>query len=715
MAVVVEKRPEGVVLGNCVTATVNQDYSTSYATVNKSSHGLVDGDYVYIKSDVENYNGFWGVDVINPNQFLLRDSPYVAWVVDAQIIYCPQILTHAWSCVHLPIVYTVSNTRWPVNTVDQVRTISSISDDNGYTNLNLSGSLGSFEDLAFIKISNAPDSDFDGVYQILDKIATNDVTINLSFSAVTASGIVGASVQLYYNSYVVNVRIYAGINSAHYWSDIKPYELADTMQLIPDSNNIVKFSVNEVLKRFVETSNNLLQPSLPNNIDFWTQFYISIEESYDISDGYTIQTFSGGFTDDIFSDGGNFKIWEGYAANSMLPFKNIYSGYLTEYLMLRNTGKFLTLFSIPVLFSCSDDLPECYQDISFILPRGYPSVVLRQQFYSGDMPGTTINTAIDNSVNGGLYRVPISPDCSYDMVQVNVVSNSVPIDITFSNAEQESTADVDWTESGVFLTPTVTLTSGQNSEEIGFDYPFYKGRIYNFSTIIARASAGGSGDATVLIKLYKIFSTTFQNQVGSYSFLWSTASNSFSITPTADADYITVQIDRAAGGGSYEFTITSLVITGDTISETKEFDIECGCSNQEIRLCWLNNLGGFDYWTFTAESEYGIDVTETGELKPNIFPEWPSSYGEFATDKDRIQTFRKTAKRQFLNSQFLTRDQVDAISYLKSSPIVQIINSRKDRRTVIVDSDSFTKYADGDKTFSISFNILFDDLPGQVV
>lgn len=163
------------------------------------------------------------------------------------------------------------------------------------------------------------------------------------------------------------------------------------------------------------------------------------------------------------------------------------------------------------------------------------------------------------------------------------------------------------------------------------------------------------------------------------------------------------------------FSLESATISAGAgvISETKEISINCDCSNQTISLTWINYLGGFDHWCFTGESEHAIDITNSGETKTNIFPNWPNSYGEHASTI-RKQTFRDSAKRQFIFSQYLTQDQADAIAWIKSSPLVQIINSRQDRRTVIVDTDSFSKYSDGDKTYSISFNISFtDDLPSQ--
>lgn len=153
----------------------------------------------------------------------------------------------------------------------------------------------------------------------------------------------------------------------------------------------------------------------------------------------------------------------------------------------------------------------------------------------------------------------------------------------------------------------------------------------------------------------------------------------------------------------------------ETISETKTFLIKCDCSNQSLVLSWINYLGGFDYFMFTGETDHTIDITASGETKNNIFPQWPQSYGEMA-DTIRKQTFRESAKREFIFSQHLTQSQADAIAYIKSSPLVQIVNSRQDRRTVIVDTDSFSKYKDGDKTFTISFSILYTDtIPSQTV
>lgn len=135
-----------------------------------------------------------------------------------------------------------------------------------------------------------------------------------------------------------------------------------------------------------------------------------------------------------------------------------------------------------------------------------------------------------------------------------------------------------------------------------------------------------------------------------------------------------------------------------------------------IYISWLNNLGGFEYWPFVGYKDNNLDIVETGETKKNIFPQWPKSYGSNA-DTIRKQTFRVTRKSKVIRSQTLTKEQAtDLGEEIKSSPLVQIIVSRRDRRTVIVDDGSFTVTKDRDKIHSLSFSISYtDDYPSQSV
>ena len=133
-------------------------------------------------------------------------------------------------------------------------------------------------------------------------------------------------------------------------------------------------------------------------------------------------------------------------------------------------------------------------------------------------------------------------------------------------------------------------------------------------------------------------------------------------------------------------------------------------------ISWLNNLGGFEYWPFTGFKDNNLEVIETGTTKRNTFPGWPKSYGAFA-DTITKQTFRRTRVTKLIRSQVLTREQGQILGeQIKTTPLVQLITSRRDRRTVIVDDSSFTVTQDRSKVHFLNFTITYtDELPSQTV
>lgn len=134
-----------------------------------------------------------------------------------------------------------------------------------------------------------------------------------------------------------------------------------------------------------------------------------------------------------------------------------------------------------------------------------------------------------------------------------------------------------------------------------------------------------------------------------------------------------------------------------------------------IYITWLNYLGGFEYFFFTTKKEFQIEIGETGTSQNNILPGWPNSYGKNA-DTIKKQTFRESGKKIVVVTQHLTQNQLDALKYIKTSPLVQIVESRIDRRTVIVDTDSFKLYDERDKLFTLQFTITYtDNIPSQRV
>jgi hypothetical protein len=349
--------------------------------------------------------------------------------------------------------------------------------------------------------------------------------------------------------------------------------------VVPDGTNLATVNVNEYLKaNFNIISNNLQLDSLPNNLDFFAQFYIEFSESYDSSDGTNVTTF----TSDTVSDQSTF---EGFSCNSMLPFKNRYSGYMSEYVTDNQSilQKFLTSFSSPYIF------PAQYFDLSFTNP-GLDGLKMKRELYKNNVLISTLYDSIPNN-GAGVYRWQIS-------------------------------------QSG-------------NAED------------YVNCTLVVNSSGGA-----------------FNSLAFSSGFLIS-------------------------GISSYR-----------TISETKTITFTTQCYKQQYDISWLNNNSGFDYWRFTGFATHSIEIQEIQTQMKNIFTSWPNSWGELANTV-KSESKRISFTKSTIRSQNVTKDQLDSIAMIKTSPLVQIVNSRYDTRTVLIDTGSFDIRKDGDKTFNVSFNIVY--------
>jgi hypothetical protein len=187
-----------------------------------------------------------------------------------------------------------------------------------------------------------------------------------------------------------------------------------------------------------------------------------------------------------------------------------------------------------------------------------------------------------------------------------------------------------------------------------------------------------------------------------------------SILALGDASYVAFKFTVLSALTNVTVDINSVsATTSVTISETKTININEDCANQNFYLTWLNNLGGFDYWNFTARKVYSVDVTGNSLSEKNINTNWPKSYGSFA-DTIKQQTGRTSNEVIRVSSQFLTVQQEEAIKQILSSPLVQEVTSQRDRRTVIIDPTTYRIRKDQDDLRTISFDLRYtDDIPSQ--
>jgi hypothetical protein len=485
--VTVVKTPQGhKIIDQAISASIIND--SGDALIPFPYHSLTTGAFVYIVSDIDEYNGFFEVTVIDYQSFKISEgSGFVEFYQEIEIEYY-QTQPHDWSSIFLPIIYKASNDRWPTNSVDTARTISSTSDDNSFTQMTLSGDIkssgGGINALEFVKISGALDSDLNNIWQIVEVTSPSDIVLNLPYNS--ANSFSGATIQYYYNNYQVKVKVFAGLNALHPWADRKPYEEMAELSLTPDENNEVMFSVSDYIKSKVAIKNNLTLFSLPLNLDAFTGFYIQTAESYDDSDNYTLSTNESEFSNDSF---------EGYAISGKLPFKNIYAGDYADYIMTSGSpARWLT--NQTRLLAIEDK----YFDISFIKNIRGDFWIIIDKYVSDYLTQTEVIPYIDQGI--GVYRIPITPNTLCDSFCVRAytpgvaASGGVP-SVTLEALSGWGNVTFGWVTGA---NPTTSVNgNGGTVGYLGGSFPAAAGYDYEFTTSIDIGVSGSSAPISEII------------------------------------------------------------------------------------------------------------------------------------------------------------------------------------------------------------------------
>jgi hypothetical protein len=682
MSLEVGLRPQSIIVDTSTSFVATTSDAAGYSLISYTGHGLATDDIIFISSDYSYYNGFWYVRIVDPDSFYILTNTLTTQLpleypgINQSVRFYKESSSHNFSSVHLPIIYKLKSNLFPTNSADTARTVNSFSNDNGYTRLNLSGDIkatGNAQVLEFVKLTV---DGVEGIYQIINWFSDTSITIDLGYDG----GITFGNCQYYYSNYSAKIRIYAGITGTG--SVIKPSELITEIEAVPDAASIVTININEYLKNKISLlKNDPAQATMPKDIDSFCEFYIEYTESYDQSiDGYTLGTFTGNYTTDSIT---------GVAVNSKLPFKNRYSGYMSEY--LGASRKFLTTMDAPVLFVGN------YFDIAFLKNDTEYLIIKRERYLNSSLVGTSYDPFTDYSE--GVYRKDISQELTEDRIDVSLVTSTTE---TFTNGRATDLSN------GF---DSVTLGHAESTGATSFDFYHrtYSGFLDEDIVIAVNVQSSDlSGDVLLNLIIYNSDKSLNANIApipitynGSY--VMEITSSTFATA------WIEIALDNG-GSGPVDWEIDVL---NSPASETKTIEVNSDCANQEIYLTWKNYLGGHDYWNFTAEKDYGIDISDVKETTKNINTNWPNSYNEFA-DTIKQDISRTSNNSIVVRSQNLTLDQVKGLKYIKTSPLVQIMTSKTDKRTVQVDSSSFVVYNETEKLYAIQFTVTFtDDIPSQ--
>jgi len=130
-------------------------------------------------------------------------------------------------------------------------------------------------------------------------------------------------------------------------------------------------------------------------------------------------------------------------------------------------------------------------------------------------------------------------------------------------------------------------------------------------------------------------------------------------------------------GGSY--TIVAQNSGLNDISKTYTIKLNCpnGKGYEPIRLCWLNQWGAWDYYTFTQKS---IKSTSTsGATYNQLAGTWNESLYRQDSYKGGKKAFRVNATEKItMNSDFVTEDEAVIFEELINSPEVYLLKGYED-------------------------------------
>ena len=124
-----------------------------------------------------------------------------------------------------------------------------------------------------------------------------------------------------------------------------------------------------------------------------------------------------------------------------------------------------------------------------------------------------------------------------------------------------------------------------------------------------------------------------------------------------------------------------------------------------IDLQWLNTLGGWEHFSFTAFKSFGYDIGQTETIERDIFQDWDADFITGLTESEHISI--KANKVITVRSQDLTLEQINAIARIKFSIKVNDETDVDNIVTVLVDKSSFQYRTDADKRHTIEFKISY--------
>jgi hypothetical protein len=161
---------------------------------------------------------------------------------------------------------------------------------------------------------------------------------------------------------------------------------------------------------------------------------------------------------------------------------------------------------------------------------------------------------------------------------------------------------------------------------------------------------------------------------------------------TASTSYYTIRITR---------------FNGTVVSETKRYNIDDTCTNNDVyRLHFLNKWGGFDSFSFIRASTLSTEVSRTN-YKKNVGSSAGGVFTINAYERQDIAFNTDYQDRLVINSDWLTDDESTWLKELVTSPVVFLDRGTYYEAVNIVETAYQTRKSVTDRVFNLRLTLHF--------
>ena len=127
--------------------------------------------------------------------------------------------------------------------------------------------------------------------------------------------------------------------------------------------------------------------------------------------------------------------------------------------------------------------------------------------------------------------------------------------------------------------------------------------------------------------------------------------------------------------------------------------------NNNITLRWLNTLGNWEQWTFTARHTYGVNTSNVQTFNVDIFNNWDTDFIAGEVEEETLSL--QAANTIILRSGLIQEEEANALAAIKYGINVQTVSGDfvNADQTISIDRNSFEYRTDREKNIELSFRI----------